>query len=84
MQPKSRNFSFGYEIGVCGSADKLIAENKRTVEGIATTGAVVKRAHSLDVEMPICEMMKRVLFEKLPLHSALEELLSRPYKEEGR
>lgn len=81
---QSRNFSFGYEIGVCGSADKLIAENKRTVEGIATTGAVVKRAHSLDVEMPICEMMKRVLFEKLPLHSVLEELLSRPYKEEGR
>lgn len=80
---QSRNFSFGYEIGVCGNAEKLIAENKRTVEGLATAKAVVKRARSLGVEMPICEMMNRVLFEALPIETALEELLSRPYKEEG-
>ena len=68
---------------MCGNAEKLIAENKRTVEGLATAKAVVKRARSLGVEMPICEMMNRVLFEALPIETALEELLSRPYKEEG-
>lgn len=80
---QSRNFSFGYEIGVCGSAEKPLQENKRTVEGIATAKAVVKRAQALGVEMPICEMMNHILFENLPLNSALEQLLSRPYKEEG-
>ena len=80
---QSRNFSFGYGIGICGSANKPLQENKRTVEGIATAKAVVKRARALGVEMPICEMMNHILFENLPLNSALEQLLSRPYKEEG-
>ena len=51
----SRNFSFGYEVGACGHAEKLLEENTRTVEGIYTAKAVVKRAHELGIEMPICE-----------------------------
>lgn len=80
---QSRNFSFGYEVGVCGSAQKLIEENKRTVEGIFTSKAVIKRARELEIEMPICEMINKVLFENLPIAKAIEELMSRPYKEEG-
>lgn len=80
---QSRNFSFGYEIGVCGSAQKLIKENTRTVEGIHTAKAVLKRAHELGIEMPICEMVNKVLFEGLSLKTAIKELMSRPYKEEG-
>lgn len=80
---QSRNFSFGYEVGVCGSAEKPIAENTRTVEGLHTAKAVIKRAHELGVEMPICEMMNRVLFAGVSLKDAMQELLSRPYKAEG-
>lgn len=80
---QSRNFSFGYEVGACGYAQKLIAENTRTVEGIATTRAVVKRARELGIEMPICEMVNNVLFENMPIKAAMEELMTRPYKEEG-
>lgn len=80
---QSRNFSFGYEIGVCGKADKLIEENTRTVEGIYTAKAVVKRAKELGIEMPICEMVNRVLFEGVSLKDAMAELLARPYKGEG-
>ena len=80
---QSRNFSFGYEIGVCGKADKLIEENTRTVEGIYTAKAVVKRAKELGIEMPICEMVNRVLFEGVSLNDAMTTLLSRPYKGEG-
>lgn len=80
---QSRNFSFGYELGVCGHARKLIEENTRTVEGIATTKAVVKRAAELGIEMPICEMMNKVLFEDKSIANAMEELMARPYKAEG-
>ncbi len=80
---QSRNFSFGYEVGVCGSAEKILAENTRTVEGIYTAKAVVKRAHELGIEMPISEMVYRLLFEGISLQEAMEKLLSRPYKEEG-
>lgn len=80
---QSRNFSFGYEVGVQGNAKKVLAENSRTVEGISTSKAVVKRAQELGIEMPICEMINKVLFNEMPLTKAMEELMSRPYKEEG-
>lgn len=79
----SRNFSFGYEVGACGHAEKLLEENTRTVEGIYTAKAVVKRAHELGIEMPICETVNKVLFSGLSINEAMDELMSRPYKEEG-
>lgn len=80
---QSRNFSFGYQVGLDGNAKKALRENTRTVEGIATTKAVLKRAHDLKVEMPICEMINKVLFEDMPLQGAIKELMARPYKEES-
>ena len=80
---QSRNFSFGYEVGVCGRARKVMEANTRTVEGIATAKAVVKRAQAAKVEMPICEIVNKMLFEDMGLAAAVEELLRRPYKKEG-
>ncbi|MDO4162680.1 MAG: NAD(P)H-dependent glycerol-3-phosphate dehydrogenase [Pseudomonadota bacterium] len=80
---QSRNFSFGYEIGICGHAQKVLDENTRTVEGICTAQAVVKRARALGIEMPICEMVNRVLFSGTSIKTAMEELMARPFKEEG-
>ena len=80
---QSRNFSFGYQIGLSGNAKKAMAENTRTVEGIATAQAVMKRARSLNVEMPISEIVNQVLFADMPINEAMQKLLHRPYKEEG-
>jgi glycerol-3-phosphate dehydrogenase (NAD(P)+) len=80
---QSRNFSFGYDIGVKGEAKSVIESNTKTVEGLHTTKAVVKMAKELGIEMPICEMIYRLLFEGISLKDAMIELLSRPYKEEG-
>lgn len=80
---QSRNFSFGYEVGASGSAQKLVAENTRTVEGIYTARAVEKRARELGVEMPICAMVYQLLFNGVSLEDAMHGLLSRPYKAEG-
>lgn len=80
---QSRNFSFGYEIGIRGEARKLIEENTRTIEGIYTAQAVVRRACELGIEMPICEVVNKVLFAGISIKLAMESLMSRPYKEEG-
>jgi glycerol-3-phosphate dehydrogenase (NAD(P)+) len=58
-------------------------ENTRTVEGIYTAKAVMKRARELNIEMPICEIVERLLFENISLEEAMNTLLSRPYKNEG-
>ncbi len=78
---QSRNFSFGFELGQKGNAQEILQNNTRTIEGIYTAPAVLKRAHELNVEMPICEMVNAVLNGK-PLERAIDELLSRPFKNE--
>ena len=80
---ESRNFSFGVEVGKSGNAKEVMEKNTRTVEGIFTTKAVVKRAKELGIEMPISEMMEKLLFGGVLLNEGVEELLSRPYKVEG-
>ena len=80
---QSRNFSFGYELGRLGSAKALLESNTKTVEGILTAPAVIKRAKQLGIEMPICETVNDVLFNGVPLKDAMDDLLSRPFKEEG-
>ena len=80
---QSRNFNFGYEIGVNGHAQDIIKNNTKTVEGIATAKAVIKRAHAVSIEMPICETVNKVLFENFPLDLAMKELLQRPFRTEG-
>lgn len=80
---QSRNFSFGKKIGIYGSAAIPLKENTQTVEGIYTAEAVVKRAHDLGIEMPICEMVNRILYHGTSLKDAITELLSRSYKSEG-
>lgn len=80
---QSRNFSFGRDIGIYKEAKKVIEENTRTVEGLYTTRAVIKLAKSLSIEMPICEMLYRILYENVLLEDAINELLSRPNKIEG-
>ena len=80
---QSRNFKFGYEVGKHGSAEQILKENTITVEGIHTAKAVVKRIKEINIEMPICEMVNRILYEGISLKDAMAELLSRSYKEEG-
>lgn len=81
--PQSRNYSLGHAIGFAGSAQQPLKDNVQTVEGIYTTQAVVKLAQKYQIEMPICQTVFKILFENMSISSAIEELMTRPYKEEG-
>lgn len=79
---QSRNYSFGYQIGVTRSAKKALAESHATVEGVATAAAVMKRARFVGVEMPICSAVEEILYHDLSVDDILKDLLSRPFKAE--
>ena len=75
--PQSRNMRFGLSLGRNESFDPSI-----TVEGAATARAALKRAETLDLEMPITSAVVAMLDGKVNLRQAMNMLLSRPLKEE--
>lgn len=75
--PKSRNMSFGKQLGEGKSIDSILAQEK-TVEGYATALSVFELGQKLGVEMPICEAVKTILYDRKPVDDVIEGLLSRP------
>ncbi len=74
---QSRNYRFGQSLGRGESFDANI-----TVEGAATSRAVLERAREMKIDMPITEVVVAMLDGTLQLRQAMEMLLSRPLKEE--
>jgi glycerol-3-phosphate dehydrogenase (NAD(P)+) len=74
---KSRNFSHGLKLGRGEQIDPNI-----TVEGVATARAVANLAHSIDIDMPITNVVRDIIESKITVKDAVEELLSRPLKRE--
>jgi glycerol-3-phosphate dehydrogenase (NAD(P)+) len=60
-----------------------LAEIGQAVEGYAAARAIQAVAARAGVEMPLCAMVYRVLYEKLPAHEAVRTLMSRPIKAEA-
>lgn len=74
---KSRNFQFGLALGEGKTPDPDM-----TVEGSATAKAALQEARRLGLEMPITDVVTRLIDTDLNLSEATEILLSRPLKEE--
>jgi len=75
----SRNRQFGLSIGRGEGG----VDGKFVVEGVHTVRAVVKLAQELGVEMPISEAVYRIVHGGSSPKEVMEELLSRPVKEES-
>ncbi|MCT4575274.1 MAG: NAD(P)-dependent glycerol-3-phosphate dehydrogenase [Alphaproteobacteria bacterium] len=74
---QSRNYSCGYEIGKTANAESVISSSTKTVEGLCTVVAVLKRAKDLGVEMPICQAIYNVVYEGKDIETEIEALFSR-------
>lgn len=82
--PKSRNMSFGMNIGQGKPVDEVIASRGRSAtEGYVSAESIARLAGKLGVSMPICEAMYSVLYEKLPIDEAINQLLERPVASEA-
>lgn len=73
----SRNFSFGVALGQGKNVADLSAPGKPLAEGVDTAPALVARAKSLGVELPIAEAMADLLAGRLPVGEAMIRLMSR-------
>jgi len=80
---QSRNRRFGLLLAAGRTAQAALAEIGQAVEGYAAAGAIHEVASRAGVEMPLCEMAYRVLYQHLPAKEAVRSLMSRPIKAEA-
>ena len=79
---QSRNFSLGVGLGQGKTLDQITAERKSVAEGGFTASSVVDLARKIDVEVPICSAVDKVINHGVEIDTVISGLLSRPLKEE--
>lgn len=78
----SRNRALGIEIGKGRSLAEALEGKTTVAEGANTTESACALAARHGVEMPIAEMVRRVLFEGYPARDAVGELMTRDLRAE--
>jgi len=79
---QSRNRRFGLALATGATPEAALEAIGQSVEGYAAARAIRTVAARTGVEMPICDAVYRVLYERLPARDAVRELMSRPLKAE--
>ena len=78
----SRNRGLGVEIGKGRSLEEARKGKETVAEGVLTTASAVELAAREGVEMPIAEMVYRILFDGHPARHAARELMGRELRPE--
>ncbi len=73
----SRNRNAGFLMGQGKTYKEALYEVKMVVEGVYSAKAALKLSEKVKVEMPIVEMVNKILFEDLPAKEAMVMLLTR-------
>jgi glycerol-3-phosphate dehydrogenase (NAD(P)+) len=81
--PLSRNRTFGEAIGRTSSMEAARQQVAKTVEGVASAGAVVEIAHRVGVEVPVIEAVAEIVSEQLSPAAALQKLMEITTKAEN-
>ncbi len=78
----SRNHTVGKRIGQGETLEAILADMRMVAEGVKTAKSVYNLSRKLDVEMPICHAIYKVLYEDLSPLKALQGLMTRDLKYE--
>ncbi|PXF57043.1 MAG: glycerol-3-phosphate dehydrogenase [Deltaproteobacteria bacterium] len=78
----SRNRQVGLKLGQGRSIEAILKEMSMVAEGVKTTNSVYAMAEKYKVEMPITNQVYRVLYQGLDPKDAVNELLTRPPRQE--
>lgn len=73
----SRNRQVGMLLAQQRELPDILRQLGHVAEGVYTVREIHRLAQQLEVDMPICEAVYRVLYEHLPAASAVETLLNR-------
>jgi glycerol-3-phosphate dehydrogenase (NAD(P)+) len=79
---QSRNRRFGLSLAAGHTPQQALAEIGQVVEGYTAAKAAYAVAKRMNVEMPLCAGVYRVLYEGVPARDAVHELMTRPIKPE--
>jgi glycerol-3-phosphate dehydrogenase (NAD(P)+) len=82
MSEYSRNRFLGEQIGSGKTLDEVVDEMDMVAEGVRTTRSVANLAARHDVEMPITEAVRSILFEDTRPHEVVRQLMTRSAKRE--
>ena len=78
----SRNRAVGIAIGKGATLEAALAGKETVAEGVATTRSTLALAIREGVEMPIVEMVHRILFDGHSARTAVAELMARELRSE--
>ena len=78
----SRNRSVGERLGRGQTLAAITSDMREVAEGVETTLAVKLLADRAELELPITNEVKAVLYDGKPAREAVTELMRRPLKEE--
>jgi glycerol-3-phosphate dehydrogenase (NAD(P)+) len=78
----SRNHTVGKKIGEGLKLDDILSEMRMVAEGVKTAKSVYNLSRKVDVEMPICREMYRILYEAASPQEAVYRLMTRDLKHE--
>lgn len=73
----SRNRNAGFLMGQGKTYKEAMDEVKMVVEGVYSAKAALKLSDKMNIEMPIVEIVNKILFEDLPAKDAMTKLLTR-------
>ncbi len=79
---KSRNYALGLALGRGEKLDALMAGRLTVAEGVFSAPAAVALAGRLGIEMPIAAAVNNILNHGADVDEMIEELLSRPFRDE--
>jgi glycerol-3-phosphate dehydrogenase (NAD(P)+) len=82
MSRHSRNRYVGEEIGKGNTLDEVLNKMVMVAEGVKTTKSVHQLRDRYPVEVPICQEVYEVLFNRKNPHEAVRALMTRDPKEE--
>ncbi|WP_446002193.1 NAD(P)H-dependent glycerol-3-phosphate dehydrogenase [Weissella viridescens] len=80
----SRNFRAGQQLGTGKTLPEIIENMGMVIEGISTAKVAYELSQAKHVTMPITESIYKVLYEDLDIQVAIQDLMSRPVKQEGK
>lgn len=80
---QSRNYCFGIALGE-GRPPDLASTGGKLAEGFFTAPVLVEMAQTHAVEMPIASAVADILARRTSVDEAIEKLLARPLRAEGK
>ena len=78
----SRNYRVGHFLAEGLDLYRALQQLRQVAEGVPTSYAVCELAARCDVEMPLCQVVRNVVDNRVNIHQAVFELMTRPPKSE--